>query len=159
MPQEYYTRQLWHDTYQKRIFLKNSSFPETHHLLQSRVSRHVNILRSALKCLIYKRSITTTTRLCSSNNYNSFISRSISSKESNSSRQNASSSNRVQEQINHGNHSTYRHRHSPRIIRHHNGRREGNSQTQVNANGRDDSSNRFNLQKSSIRDLNQLKMH
>lgn len=104
-------------------------------------------LRSALKCLIYKRSITTTTRLCSSNNYNSFISRSISSKESNSSRQNASSSNRVQEQINHGNHSTYRHRHSPRIIRHHNGRREGNSQTQVNANGRDDSSNRFNLQK------------
>lgn len=27
----------------KRIFLKNSSFPETHHLLQSRVSRHVNI--------------------------------------------------------------------------------------------------------------------
>lgn len=104
-------------------------------------------LRSALKCLIYKRSITTTTRLCSSNNYNSFISRSISFKESNSSRQNASSSNRVQEQKNHGNHSTHRHRHSPRIVRHHNGRREGNFQTRANANGRDDSSNRFNLQK------------
>lgn len=159
MPQEYYTRQLWHDTYQNASFEKFIFFPK--HTIFYNQEYHVMLisLRSALKCLIYKRSITTTTRLCSSNNYNSFISRSISSKESNSSRQNASSSNRVQEQINHGNHSTYRHRHSPRIIRHHNGRREGNSQTQVNANGRDDSSNRFNLQKSSIRDLNQLKMH
>ncbi|KAG5419249.1 AIM23 [Candida metapsilosis] len=75
-------------------------------------------LRSSLQCVIYKRCVTTSTRLYNSsnngNNYNTFTSKS-SNTESNQTRQAPSSSNRFQDQYAHRNHH---HRHSHRLARH-----------------------------------------
>ncbi|KAI5950604.1 AIM23 [Candida margitis] len=111
--------------------------------------------RSSLQCLIHRRGITTTARLCNINNSNNsnstFISRSSTTAESKSNQ----SSNRFQNQFNNSGNSSHQHqpqhrnRQSPRLSHHHHhhkGHRDGFSKSR-HKNTNDDASKQFNLQK------------